>query len=188
MGKTARDEKLPMVFLGEQTCHVASVGGRVFADIYSDIKHSAPHTSHQFCLSVRRSLKVEPAHHAACGARLVVLNEVHWPDSFIKRLLIVALEEVAASVGKHPRLDDNYTFYICLNAIHKGNVVYPGSVKFLQIGLFRYLEEILAILVFQHRLSQKAELVGVNPAVTVGYTLQAGYLQALTFLKHLHID
>ena len=51
--------------------------------------------------------------------------------------------------------------------------------------LVDHLQQILTILVLQHRLCHLAELVRRDPSLAEGDALQAGHLQALPFLDHL---
>ena len=59
------------------------------------------------------------------------------------------------------------------------------SLTFL-IPLLNEAQEVLAILVFEHGLSEVAEFVCGDPAVVVGDVFEAGDLEAGAFFHHLH--
>ena len=56
----------------------------------------------------------------------------------------------------------------------------------LRFLLLDDLEQVLSVLVLEHRLGQLAHTFFGNPAVAVGDVLEAGHLQALAFLDDLH--
>ena len=58
-----------------------------------------------------------------------------------------------------------------------------AAVNFL-FHLVDYLQKVLSVLVLQHRFGQFSHFLFGNPAIAVGYTLQASHLQALAFLYH----
>lgn len=84
MCKPFRDEELPVVVLGQFNGNVLPVRGRAFAYIYGNVQYFSFHTSHQFCLCVWRTLKVQPPHYAIRRHAFVVLYKFHVSDFFFK--------------------------------------------------------------------------------------------------------
>ena len=77
-----------------------SIGRRTFADVDGDVKNLPSDTTHEFCLCMRRTLKMEATHYTFRGARLVVLHEIDGTYLGVKYTFIVAFE-------KYPRASVN---------------------------------------------------------------------------------
>lgn len=60
-------------------------------------------------------------------------------------------------------------------------------IEIRSLLFFRYLDEVLAVLVLDHRLGQLTKPFGCDPAFSVGYFLQTGDLEPLTFLDDLDV-
>lgn len=85
--------------------------------------HSTLHTSHQLALGKRRSLEMQTTHYAIRTHTLIVLAELHlvahqWLYFLFKLSLARVLEEIATSISKKARFNDEYAFYICLYYVH----------------------------------------------------------------------
>ena len=66
---------------------------------------------------------MQNTHHTIRTHTLVVLAELHlvahqWLYFLFKLTLAEALEEIATSISKKARLNDEYAFYICLYYFH----------------------------------------------------------------------
>ena len=87
--------------------------------IHGNIQHSTLHASHQLTLSKRRSLEMQATHYTIGAHTLVVLAELHlvahqWLYFLFKLTLAKALEEIATSISKQARFNDEHTINICL--------------------------------------------------------------------------
>lgn len=65
VGKTTGDEELTVVVFGQLDCDMTAIGRRAYADIDCHVKHASADTSYEFGLSVRGTLEMQSAHHAA---------------------------------------------------------------------------------------------------------------------------
>ena len=63
VGKTLRNEELPMVFFRQFHSHVLSVSRAPLADVYRHIEHGSSDTTYQLALCIRRTLKVQSTHY-----------------------------------------------------------------------------------------------------------------------------
>lgn len=111
VGKAARDEELPVVFLRELNGDVLPVGRAAFAYVHCDVEHRTAHTPHQLALGEGRALEVEAAHHAVAGHRFVVLDEADavaedGSELFVELALGEGFKKVAARVVEHAGLKD----------------------------------------------------------------------------------
>ena len=69
---------------------------------------------------------MQATHYTITAHTLVVLAELHliahqWLHLLFKLTLAKALEEIATSISKQARLNDEYALYICLYYIHNSN-------------------------------------------------------------------
>ena len=85
--------------------------------------HSTLHTSHQLALGKRRSLEMQATHHTIRTHTLIVLAELHlvahqWLHLLFKLTLAEALEEIATSISKQARFNDEHALNISLNYFH----------------------------------------------------------------------
>ena len=88
-----------------------------------DDYHSTLHTSHQLALGKRRSLEMQTTHHTIRTHALIALAELHlvayqWLYFLFKLSLAKALDEIATSISKKARLNNEYAFNICLYYVH----------------------------------------------------------------------
>ena len=88
-----------------------------------DDNHSTLHASHQLALCKQRSLEMQTTHYTIRTHALIVLAELHlvayqWLYFLFKLSLAKALEEIATSISKQARLNNEYAFYICLYYFH----------------------------------------------------------------------
>ena len=117
--KALRYKELAMIIFRQFYSHMLTICRRTLADIHGNILHSTLHTSHQLALGKRRSLKMQTTHHTIRTHTLVVLAELHlvanqWLYLLFKLSFAEALEEIATSISKQARLNDEYAIYICL--------------------------------------------------------------------------
>lgn len=66
---------------------------------------------------------MQTTHHTIRIYAHIVLAELHlvayqWLYLLFKLSLAIALEEIATSISKKARLNDEYVFYICLYYVH----------------------------------------------------------------------
>ena len=113
VGKAARDEELPVVFLRELDGDVLPVGRAAFAYVHCDVEHCAAHTPHQLTLGEGRALEVQAAHHAVAGHRFVVLDEADavaedGSELFVELALREGFKKVAARVVENAGLKDQH--------------------------------------------------------------------------------
>ena len=59
------------------------------------------------------------------------------------------------------------------------------DIRFLLSSVLGELQEILAIIVLAHGLSDVLKLLAVYPSLLEGYLLKASHLQSLSLLNHL---
>ena len=123
MRKALRNKKLAMIIFRQFHSHMLTVCRRTLADIHGNIQHSTFHASHQLTLGKWRSLEMQTTHHTIRTHALIVLTELHlvanqWLYLLFKLSFAEALEEIATSISKQPRLNDEYAFYICLYYFH----------------------------------------------------------------------
>ena len=123
MSKTLRNKKLTMIIFSQFHSHMLTVCRRTLADIHGNIQYSTLHASHQFALGERRTLEMQTTHHTIRTHALIVLAELHlvayqWLHLLFKLTFAEALEEIATSISKQARLNDEYAFYICLYYVH----------------------------------------------------------------------
>ena len=64
VSKAFRDEELPVIILRQLYGHVLAVCRRTFAYVNGDIQHFSFYASYQFGLCERRTLEMQPTHHA----------------------------------------------------------------------------------------------------------------------------
>lgn len=88
-----------------------------------DDNHSTLHTSHQLALGKRRPLEMQATHYAIRTHALIVLAELHlvayqWLYFLFKLSLAKALEEIATSISKKARLNNEHAFNISLYYVH----------------------------------------------------------------------
>lgn len=119
MGESVRDEELPMIFSGKLHSHVLSISRASFADVNHYIKHCAFDTAHQLGLSVRGALEMQPAHHASGAGALVVLHKIYASDLVTEIPMVIALKEIASRVVEDLWLDDEHSWDIGGNYIHR---------------------------------------------------------------------
>ena len=112
-----------MIIFSQFHRHMLAVCWRTFTDIHGNIQHSTLHASHQLALGKRRSLEMQTTHHTIRTHALVVLAELHllayqWLYLLFKLSLARALEEIATSISKQARLNDEHAFNISLYYFH----------------------------------------------------------------------
>ena len=118
VGKAARNHELTVVFRRKLHGHMPSVGGRAAAKIHGHVQHRAFEHAHQLGLGVFAFLKMQSAHRAVAGFRLIILHEVVEKPGSLKSGLAVAFKKVAALVGKDARLDDEDASKGRFNKVH----------------------------------------------------------------------
>lgn len=123
MRKTLRNKELTMIILRQFHRHMLTVCRRPLADIHGNIQHSTLHASHQFALGKRRPLEMQTTHYTITTHALVVLAELHlvahqWLYLFFKLTLTEPLEEIATSISKQARLNDEHSFKTSLYYVH----------------------------------------------------------------------
>ena len=96
---------------------------RPLADIHGNIQHSTLHASHQLALGKRRSLEMQTTHYAIRAHTLIILAELHlvahqWLHFLLKLTLAEALKEIATSISKQARLNDEHALNISLYYFH----------------------------------------------------------------------
>ena len=119
MSKTLRNKELTMIIFRQFHRHMFTVCRRPLTDIHGNIQHSTLHASHQLALGKRRSLEMQATHYAIRTHALIVLAELHlvahqWLNLLFKLTLTEALEEIATSISKQARFNDEHTINICL--------------------------------------------------------------------------
>ena len=112
-----------MIIFSQFHSHMLTVCWRTLADIHGNIQHSTLHASHQLALGKRRSLEMQTTHHTIRTHTLVVLAELHlvahqWLYFLFKLTLAKALEEIATSISKKARLNDEYALNITFYYFH----------------------------------------------------------------------
>lgn len=75
VGKTAGDKNHFLVFPGEFEAVPLTEGGRIMAQIYKNIQHTAANAAHELGFGERRKLKMQaPDNAAAFAARVIFLH------------------------------------------------------------------------------------------------------------------
>ena len=128
-----------MIIFSQFHSHMLTVGRRTLADIHGNIQHSTLHTSHQLALGKRRSLEMQATHHTIRTHALIVLAELYlvahqWLHLLFKLTLAEALKEIASSISKQARLNDEYAFNICLYYFH---FLYTFNYSYFLIVFFQ---------------------------------------------------
>ena len=123
MSKTLRNKELTMIILSQFHCHMLTISRGAFANIYCYIEYSTLHTSHQLALCKRRPLEMQATHYTITAHTLIVLAELYlvahqWLHLLFKLSFAETLEEIATSISKQARLNDEYAIYICLYYFH----------------------------------------------------------------------
>lgn len=123
MSKALRNKELTMIILSQFHSYMLTVCRRTLADIHGNIQHSTLHASHQLALGKRRPLEMQTTHHTIRTHALIVLAELHlvayqWLYFLFKLSLAIAFKEIAMSISKKTRLNDEYVFYISLYYVH----------------------------------------------------------------------
>ena len=127
VGKTSWDEELTVVVFGQFDCHVLSICGRAFANVYGYVKDCAFDAADELGLGEWRTLEVETSHHTVCGAGFVILDEIYFGYFLVEFLLVIAFEEVASCIFEDPRLYDYHAFNICLYNFHIILIIHIGD-------------------------------------------------------------
>ena len=88
-----------------------------------DDYHSTLHASHQLALCKRRSLEMQTTHYTIRTHALIVLAELHlvayqWLYLLFKLSLAKVFKEIATSISKQARLNEEYAFNISLYYVH----------------------------------------------------------------------
>ena len=88
-----------------------------------DDYHSTLHASHLFALGKRRSLEMQNTHHTIRTHAFIVLAELHlvahqWLYLLFKLSLTKAFKEIATSISKKARLNNEHAFNISLYYFH----------------------------------------------------------------------
>ena len=96
---------------------------RPLADIHGNIQHSTLYTSHQLALGKRRSQEMQTTHQTLTTHALIVLAELHlvahqWLHFLLKLTLAEAFKEIATSISKQARLNDEHALNITLYYVH----------------------------------------------------------------------
>ena len=99
-----RYEKLPVVVLRQLHGDMLAVGRRAFAYVNGDIEDFSSDAPHQLGLRERRTLEVQPPHHAVARHALVVLHELYMPDLLVELPLRETLEEITSRILVYLRL------------------------------------------------------------------------------------
>ena len=123
MRKALRNKELTMIIFSQFHSYMLTICWRTLADIHGNIQYSTLHASHQLALCKRRSLEMQNTHHTIRTHALIVLAELHlvanqWLHFLFKLTLAEALEEIASSISKQARLNDEHAFNISLYYIH----------------------------------------------------------------------
>ena len=117
MCKALRNKELTMIIFRQFHRHMLTVCRRTLTDIYGNIQHSTLHASHKLALGKRRSLEMQTTHYTITAHTLIVLAELYlvahqWLNLLLKLTLTEVLEEIATSISKQARLNDEYAFNI----------------------------------------------------------------------------
>ena len=188
MRETLGNEKLTLVFARQFHRHMLSVSRTAFANIHRHIHHPTVNNTHQFSLRMRWTLKMQTSQHAIRAIRLIILykdnGRIHLFGKFLR---IVTFKKVTSVVAKNLWLDNKRPFYRGFNYFHS-TLNYLSILHIIVIFLHfvDHLEQILAILVFNHRLCQFTHTFFGNPSLTISNAFQASHLQTLTFFYHFH--
>ena len=123
MGKTARNEELPMVLFRQLHGYVPAECRGSIAYIHGHIQYSPLDAPDQLTLGVGHTLIVKAAHHAVGRHGFVVLHEMNtMPQNgrhfFVKFTLRKRFKEVSSRVVEYTRLYDEHSFYGCFNDFH----------------------------------------------------------------------
>ena len=123
MSKTLRNKELTMIIFSQFHSHMLTISRGAFANIYCNIEYSAFYASHQLALGKRRSLEMQATHHTITAHTLIILAELYlvahqWLHLLFKLTLAEALEEIASSISKQARLNDEYAINISLYYFH----------------------------------------------------------------------
>lgn len=183
MGKASRDEDLTMVVFRKLHSDMFSISRRAFPYVDSHVKDPSFDAADQLALGVRRSLEMKTAHHAIGRHRFVILHEVDPADLFFKFSLGERFEEISTGVVEDTGLDDYNPVYFRPYDFHLVQISSACTFKFVDD-----LEDVLAILVLEHRLCKLGHLLLRNPAHAVTDAFKTCYLETLTLLDGLHID
>ena len=175
VGETFRDEELPVIILRQLHGHVLAVGRRAIPDVHGHVQHLAPNAPHQLGLRERRPLEVQSPHHAVARHALVVLHERHVTYFLVKLPLGIALEEIASRVLEDTWFDNDHAVNICLDYFHSAFNI-PSSFSMCPLSRPGWREQILAVVVLQHRLRLLPKPFRRYPSLAVGDALQASHL------------
>ena len=96
--KSFADEELPMVVLSQLNGHMTAIGGRTLTDVDSNVENMTFDHPHQFALSTRRALEMQPAENAIVRHGFIVLHEIHLHAGLLGELSsIETLKEIATN-------------------------------------------------------------------------------------------
>jgi hypothetical protein len=107
VGEALGDPELPLVLGGQHVALPLPERGRAAPQVHRHVEDLALDDANQLPLW-KRQLVVKAAQHPARRPAVVVLHEGHGAGERLReRPLVVALEEEAAGVAEHLRLDDH---------------------------------------------------------------------------------
>ena len=121
VGKALRNKKLSVVLLRQLHCHVLPVRRATLADIHRHVQHRALHTAHQLALRIRRTLEMQPAHHAIARHALVVLHKSNRFHLLIKFPLRERFKEIPSRILEDTWLNNHHAVYTCFDYFHLFN-------------------------------------------------------------------
>ncbi|KWW29653.1 MAG: hypothetical protein AUK63_1253 [bacterium P3] len=128
MGKPSRNEDLPMVFACQLDSYVLTEGGRISAQIDSNVQHSPLHYADKFGLCMGRLLKMQTPHYTVRGQRFIVLHKVDFHSGLLgESSCIETFEKVTATVAENGRLNDQDIRYGSRNDFHLFNQLLLSS-------------------------------------------------------------
>lgn len=184
MGKTAGDEKLPVVFGVQLDRDMLSESRRAFAQINRNIQYGAVKDADQLGLGVLPFLEVQAPDNTVRGFRLVILNENSVNSGFPENLFVVGFKKITARVRKNTRLKNDDTLNVCLNKRHMSNPI----LNFRRADFaFCQLHQILTVTGFDHGLRLLFELFTRNESLDKGDFLQTRDFDSLAFFNGFNI-
>ena len=116
--KTSWYKELTVIIFCKFYCYMFSVSRRIFSYIYSYIKHSTFNHSYKLALSKRRTLEMQPTHHAIARHALVVLHKLYLADFLFKLPLRERFKEIPSRILEDVWFDDYHALYIGFDYVH----------------------------------------------------------------------
>ena len=133
---------MSVVLLREFNGNVLAVCWRSHTNIYSYIQDSSFDDPHQFALCIGGLLKMQSSHHSVGGLTFIVLYEMDVADVAVEISLGEGFEKITSSILKQTGFNDYDSLNGSWDDFHGLSLI---------IQLIYYFEQVLSILVLQHR-------------------------------------